>query len=99
MSLRAATVLNRWYFESCHKSYELMRLYQFRTITCSISIGNGRRLYMSLFLSKSKDTFQIAPGRQSAASHKTLLRGIAWTAHELVDRFNDVVWVGTQISR
>ena len=28
-----------------------------------------------------------------------LLRGIAWTAHEPVDRFNDLVRVGTDISR
>lgn len=28
-----------------------------------------------------------------------LLRGIAWAAHEPVDRFNDLVWVGADISR
>ena len=28
-----------------------------------------------------------------------LLRGIAWAAHEPVDRFNDLVWVGAEISR
>jgi putative heme-binding domain-containing protein len=28
-----------------------------------------------------------------------LLRGIAWAAHEPVDRFNDLVWLGSEISR
>ncbi len=28
-----------------------------------------------------------------------LLRGIAWAAHEPVDRFNDLVWVGAEFSR
>jgi hypothetical protein len=28
-----------------------------------------------------------------------LLRGIAWTAHEPVDRFNDLVWPGAEVAR
>ena len=28
-----------------------------------------------------------------------LLRGIAWAAHQPVDRFNDLVWVGADISK
>jgi type 1 glutamine amidotransferase len=28
-----------------------------------------------------------------------LLRGIAWAAHEPVDRFNDLVWVGAEVAK
>src|SRR4029453_8687210 len=28
-----------------------------------------------------------------------LLRGIAWTAHEPVDRFNDLVWPGADVAK
>jgi type 1 glutamine amidotransferase len=74
-----------------------------RVIASGIEDRRPRPLFWSLEPGKGR-VFVSIPGHYSwtfddPLFRLVLLRGIAWSAKEPVDRFNDLVWPGADVAR
>jgi len=74
-----------------------------RVLATAVEDGQPQPQMWSLEPSKGR-VFVAIPGHFSwtfddSLFRVLLLRGIAWAAREPVDRFNDLVWVGADVSR